>query len=449
MEINDKIKSFLINDFSIKVREHALLREKGGSSKAPLINDFLPELANSFIEDSKQKTFFIRDYLVKKDWAFRIYASYFTFDNNESFLLKRFPMFGKTNLVKREGLNLYKRDGWCTHVIVGLFISNICIPESKTPPTISIVSKDASTYFEEIFPLLFRELDCDDLLLYKIGTLIHDLGVIDGVDNHDKKGIKYVGLALEELGINVSWLKEIDSKWTIEEFTKALELFVGQHTLVSKVYSELGLKALIEIIISEFLAIGSYSKIYQDWVTKKSIITLALFLVGDIGSVREELLNKISLKKILESISFLNSIIDNPNNSKNDYENYGLHRMQTFLDIDSEEQVKNIIFEMISNSKQFLSDIGSIQRLDYLLTYTKQIADYKGIICFLIRLISILNDNDNWKKSEWREVNFSPNISMDWVRKISDYETCNWHDYLRTKIKYSVLGEKVIAQIIV
>lgn len=445
--IDKKIKSFLINEFSVQVRDYAIQREKNADCKLPSINESYPELVTEVMSLVNGNKYFIRDYLTHKDWAYIIYISYFTLENGESLLLKNFPMFNATNAIKRGGLNLYKRDGWCTHVITGLFISNICIPEKITPLSIPNTGAETDLIFEVTLPTLFSQLDTDDIFLYRVGTLIHDLGVIDGVENHDFKGIKYVKPALIQLGIDDNWLLNNKYNWHLDELIFALELFVGQHSFLSKVYSEFGLHLIREVLKTEFSSSKIRSEFFHNWVQKKSLLSLALFIIGDIGAVRDELLNLQTLKKIVDSEILLNKLLNEKGNKdKDDFLKYGLNRLKDFLEIESETTILSLISNSIKDTNSYLQSIGRIQRLDYFLTYIKQISNSPDRIFFLNRLIMFLNENAEWNKSENQELNFSPHVSMNLILSICNAENNEWKKKLLSHIQFSNVDEKVIAK---
>jgi hypothetical protein len=444
--IDKKIKSFVINDFSVRVRNYAITRETNVDCPLPSINGSFPELAEKLTKLIGNNKYFIRDYLTDEDWAYIVYLSYFTIDD-ESILLKSFPLFKATHSIKRGGLNLYKQDGWCTHVITGLFISNICIAEKTFPLTIPDIEEESKLIFQKQLPQLFGELNADDLLLYRIGTLIHDLGVIDGVERHDYKGIKYVRPALAELGIDADWLLKINSGWSIEELTFALELFVGQHAFLSKVYSEYGLHLIRTVLSKEFSRSGIKTKFLPGWLSEKSLLSLALFIIGDIGSVRDELLNAQCLKKIIDSEKLLKELLNEPDNIREDYEKYGLNRLKDFLEIDNEKVIRNLVAAIESQTQRFLYDLGRIQKLDYFLTYIKQIPEKSDRVKFISRLLNFLNNNPAWKRSNHQQLNFATNISMNLIHSIYSKENNKWEGDLTKHITFSVDDEIIIAKV--
>lgn len=446
--IDKNIKSFLITEFAVQIRNYAIKREANIDCPLPSINESFPELASEVNRKIAGNKYFIRDYLTHKDWAYIIYISYFTLEKGESVLLNHFPMFKSTNSIKRGGLNLYKRDGWCTHVITGLLISNICIPEKIVPLTIPNIEGKTNLIFENTFTELFSQLDTDDLLLYRVGTLIHDLGVIDGVENHDYKGIKYVKPALIELGIDSDWLLKINSNWHINELTFALELFVGQHSFLSKVYSEFGLHLIKDVLSKEFSYSKTKSKFLDRWIYEKSLPSLALFIIGDIGSVRDELLNLQTLNKIINSEILLNKLLNEPNTGKDDFSKYGLNRLKDFLEIENEKAIMNLLSEQMLEDKPFLINLGRIQRLDYFLTYIKQLSNSDTRILFIKRLIDFLYDSPEWSKSENQELNFSPHIPLDLILSICNKENNEWKADLKKHLKISNTAGKLIANFI-
>lgn len=447
MIIAPEIKAFINLDFSLMVRDYALLREKEVPMDLPCLNNYFPQKISQLIKVLSQEKYFIRDFLFSDEWPYLIYASYFINCDKQSLLLEHFQMFEKTNSIKRSGLNIYKKDGWCTHVIVGLYISNICVSEKISPLTIPNSNEKISHFFNHLFPKLYSQLTKDDLIVFRIGTLIHDLGVIDGVENHDIKGIKYVRTALKELGINGDWLLSVGSNWNIEDLTSALEIFVGQHTLVSKVYGELGIKELSVIVNSVFLTDSSKSEVYKNWLSNAAIISLTLFLIGDIGSVREELINIPELNKIISGMTCLSDLIRNPNRENENYEDYGIKRMQTFLNIDSESEVKKTVRDVLPEYREFFNEIGSVQRMDYLLAFIKKIENLGDAVRFLGRLIIALNDIDLWKYSKWKEINFNPDLSQEWVSMVYSEENTSWKEAVIKNSSIKKIDKKTIVYI--
>lgn len=412
MNIEKKNIEFLETNFLVEIKKYAETRQKNEKAELPFIDN------SNFNNFSKllniiDNNCFIRDTIFSNDWALLMFVTNFIKKNNSRVLLDNFPLLKKTDEIKRGGINLYKIDGWCTHIVVGLIISNQLLAKGEWPETLPKIRE--SDNLLNLCSSIFNKFSKDDLLVFRIGTLIHDIGVIDGVPDHDIKGIKYVKPALKELGINQDWLESSKSKWLMSDLELALEMFVGQHSLLSKYYGELGANE-INSLIEKYIKSKKLSSKLKFWVANTLADSLFLFIIGDIAAVNENLINKNKIESLKTARSSFQKALLSNSKPKKDYYNYGIERLKGFLDIYDVDSIHKLLLTS-KTSRTMIELLGSISRLDYLIAHLNKIDTPFDRIVFLNNLVMYINENINISITKII-VKFDPDMPIKYVKKI-------------------------------
>ncbi|KGL59123.1 hypothetical protein [Polaribacter sp. Hel1_85] len=413
MNIEKKDINFLKTAFMVEIKKYAEARQRKEEIELPFLNESNFQSFSKF-SNLTNDSYFIRNTIFSNDWPLLVFASNFMKMNNDRVLLEKFPLLKKTNEIKRGGINLYKIDGWCTHVVIGLMISNQLLANGEWPETLPKIKEPDNLL--RLCNTIFNKLSKDDLLVFRIGTLIHDIGVIDGVPEHDIKGIKYVKRALKELGINQDWLVSSKSEWQINDLELALEIFVGQHSLLSKYYGELGSNEINDLI-EKYIKRQILSSKLQHWVTNTLADTLFLFIIGDIAAVNENLINENKIESLKIAKDDFQKALMNDLKSKENYYSYGLERLKNFLDIYDVDSIDKLLLAS-KTSKHFIELLGSISRLDYLIAHLKKIENSLDRITFLNNLIIYIGENINTSTTIKTVVKFDPDMPTQYIEKI-------------------------------
>jgi len=444
MKLSKRMKSFIANDFVKKVQSYAIERSKGAAVPLPVLNSCLPKTVLRQITMLAGKTTFIRDSLPDDNWGYLIYLAFFTVDQRaQPLLFHHFPLLKQSHNIRRGGLNIYKIDGWVTHVVTGIFISNICIPEGTPPKTIQNKNLQFRKSFGHTLPRLYKKLDRNDLLIFRLGSLIHDLGVIQEVENHDLHGEHFVSPALAELQITDQWLKSQSYSWNLRSITEALRIFVTQHTFLSKIFNVYGEKKVKQTLLHSF---NSRNLIVNSWCQKKSIVSLGLFTIGDIASVRETLLTNERLDRLIKCIRISSRKLKDPLPLTNSRA-YDKERIRELLEISDLRLWENTLEKNGVNPKHLYKILGKVQDMRYFTTYLKQLKTIQAKMLFLLRLLTFLESNKDWRKRSFREIEFSATIKMSDIEQLCMPDSTDYFEALHRMTSISIKKDIVLARI--
>lgn len=447
MEIDKLIASMpsdAIHNMAKSVRSYALKREVGLTEVCPSFRDTNAELVKQILGELDESSHYLRDHLCEKYWPELVFITYFSQNSaNRSYLLDHLKSFAITDVVTRGGINLYKVDGWCTHVVMGLYLSNICIPKGEIPATIPNQSPEMVSFFSRDFSSLYGNMSFQSKIIYRVGTLLHDIGVVEGVENHPINGVKYVARALKELGISTKWLKSNGmTGWSLNSFTKAIELFVEYHVFPSSFFGETGIRNLTKTIncMKEKAASADSSGVCTNWIVAEFATCITLFMLGDVASVRDELLDKWKIERTLKSYRAFTSIMEGDSFSA-DYQEYGSERLCDFLGILTPKSVEEQVIAYNKSEEKgllILREFGKIERLSYFSGTIKNIPTVGGRITFFHRVMEKCSEHLAWKNAQWKELNFSPDISVGLVLDIADRRNDHWSYDLESMLSFSV-----------
>lgn len=143
------------------------------------------------------------------------------------------PLFLETNKIIREGINTYKLSGWMVHVLYVYQIITYNIPYGSPPKSFSNdIIRNTFLELENVYKLLTPSFK----VILRVYALIHDIGVVDGVQHHDIDGEKYVDQVLNDLGLTDSFWRQYN--FTFQDAVAILQVLVANHTLINKISAE-------------------------------------------------------------------------------------------------------------------------------------------------------------------------------------------------------------------
>lgn len=447
-ELLESNRDHVLIELPLAVKEYSAARESGADVPVPTLASLSPALSTRLQHLLDEKPFFIRDMLGSRVWPQLMMASFFACAPVESSpLVKTFPVFAQMNSVRRGGNNMYKRDGWGVHVMMGLYISNVCIPDGIAPVTVSDPTGEVEALFNGVLKRSFQKMNEPALLLYRLGTLIHDIGVVDGVEGHPASGVLHVDEALQQLGIDRNWITQTPlADWTLEEVSIALKVFVENHVLPSLVFGEYGVRQLTVVCakISSSLNVGPNC---QSWGHSYLVPSLSLFMLGDAASVRDEYLTAWKIRVTMEAQDFLSTIIGQ-GRPATDPLSYGALRLREALDATSGEEVAEVVGKVIPGRnlrEGFLEDIGRLERMDYAFATLRRLPDPADRVRFLQSVLCVLRESSDWKSADWQELLFDPDLPVDWVIEAIDGRPRNQD--LEAGVSITRLGPRCVARL--
>jgi hypothetical protein len=438
--------SVLTNDLPLLVRQYALLRERGNAVAPPVLDAVAPEVAD-LLRRILGQSFALRDLLLDATWPYVVFGAYCTGGGDApSLLCSVFPAFGRMNTVRRAANNLYKRDGWGLHVVMGLYVSCICIPSGRFPSSMPEREGNLKRLFSAALPEHYRGLDDEAIAIFRLGTLMHDLGVVDGVEGHDVAGGKYVASAMEELGLDEEWLSQGALRgWRKHELADALRTFVFGHALPTKFFGEYGPRELRRQAQGLCQLAESRGRIGA-WARQHLAESLGLFALGDVASVREEYLSHWKAEATLGAAALLGAMMNGESLDICD-EKYGATRLCEALGTQDPGRVSEYFCEVADqgmSASEALAIIGGLERMDFSLTALRQVPTPSDGARMLYRIVSTLNDLRPWRDSGWREIRWSPNLAVEWLSRVSGESEPGWRQQIRDALRVTIAEEKCV-----
>ena len=204
----------------------------------------------------------------------------------------------------RSGTNTYKINGWMTHTLYVYQIINNNISKNIE---LSNFNGDIKNKIQiQELNQIYNELNIESKILLKIYALIHDIGVLDGVQNHDENGMKYVEKVLEEIGLTEKELEKNNIKIRLQDFVQILKIVIKYHTLITSLSTE-GSDKYVENSYRNLI-----SAIPDVETIKNNIPRILLILAyADIIAVDDSLMNLEKYNRIKEGYYFFESVTQN------------------------------------------------------------------------------------------------------------------------------------------
>lgn len=226
--LNDK----KINEFDFPTYYHnrgMMIKESGNTNNIP--NVYLFDLVDGIdIKKIKKEV----ASLIIDERSFQIFWYLNAVEVSGHSVLDEFsPLFMETNKVTRGGINTYKLNGWMVHVLYVYQIVTYNIPYGIPPKSFSNdIIQNTFSELEKVYKLLTPSFR----VILKIYALIHDIGVVDGVQHHDVDGEKYVKQVLNDLELTDSFWRKYN--FTLQDAIAILQVLVANHTLINKISGE-------------------------------------------------------------------------------------------------------------------------------------------------------------------------------------------------------------------
>ena len=210
--IKDATNENLNFEYDKFYKANGLLLKKTSDEEKELIKQDIKNKLHSLLKnveidiDIVKKKFV--DILLEKESCKYLWILYCKTENGENYIDKISNILKQENKVTRGGTNTYKITGWMVHTLYVYQILSYNIPLN-----IELVNyngdKDNKKQLEEIHNI-YNRLDESAIFLLKIIGLIHDIGVIEDIKNHDILGPKYVEQVLKEIGVNQETLTRLN-----------------------------------------------------------------------------------------------------------------------------------------------------------------------------------------------------------------------------------------------
>lgn len=263
----------------------------------------LPNLNNIEIDIEKLEKEFIN--LIFDDNSSQLlWILYSKYQDGENYIDKISDILKRQNKVIRSGTNTYKINGWMTHTLYVYQIINNNISKNIE---LSNFNGDIKSKIQiQELNQIYNELNIESKILLKIYALIHDIGVLDGVQNHDENGMKYVEKVLEEIGLTEKELEKNNIKIRLQDFVQILKIVIKYHTLITSLSTE-GSDKYVENSYRNLI-----SAIPDVETIKNNIPRILLILAyADIIAVDDSLMNLEKYNRIKEGYYFFESVTQN------------------------------------------------------------------------------------------------------------------------------------------
>ncbi|HCC04351.1 MAG TPA: hypothetical protein DEP51_05830 [Clostridiales bacterium] len=335
-------------------------------------------------------------------WLFRCTKS-----NKSNLLSDMFSYIGESSEIKRGGLNIYKRLGWDIHVLYVYQLINRNLAQN-----IKTEFENTNKIIEK-YNTMYNDLSVDAKFILKIGTLLHDIGVIDGVADHEVKGVKWTQRRYNELKISYKELKENGIKLKEQEIIELLKLVIGMHPLINRIGSEMSDEFAIQTIKDAKGKIVKYE--YANTIFNESFSQIMFLLsFADLLAVRDELLTNIKIEESINSYLYLKKMTSEKYELRDNFK-WGIQRYRSYIADSLKEKFEdnefsNEIFKLGYDPKRIAVFLYDIKLMCYAITTFKPQKDAKTglkLICVLYDFFVI--NNINPKETT---IKFNPDIDF-------------------------------------
>lgn len=263
----------------------------------------LPDLNNIEIDVEKLKKEFT-NLIFDENSSQYLWILYSKHQDGENYIDKISDILKRQNKVIRGGTNTYKMNGWMAHTLYVYQIVNNNIPKN-------IELQNFDGYIQNKIQIkelnkIYNELNHESKIVLKVFALIHDIGVLDGVKDHDQNGMKYVEKALEEIGLTEKELEKNNIKIRLQDLVQTLKIVIKYHTLITSLSTEGSDKYVENSYRNLIKAIPNVETI------KNNIPRILLILAyADIIAVDDSLMNLEKYNRIKEGYYFFESVTQN------------------------------------------------------------------------------------------------------------------------------------------
>lgn len=292
-------------------------------------------------------------------------------------------LFLKTNKVIRGGINTYKLSGWMVHVLYVYQIVTYNIPNGVPPKSFSNnIMQDTFLELKKVYKLLSPSFK----VILKVYALIHDIGVVDGVQHHDVDGEKYVNQVLGDLGLTDLFWKQYD--FTFQDAVEILKVLVANHTLINKISAEdsdLSIKDRCDAIKAKLKNVTN--------IINYSDLAICYYLLGvaDLIAVDDSLYTQKKYNLVSSSYRYLESVFIGKSILRNE-EEIALLRLgemvheTTYKDIALD--TRDILQKNNMSYPDFCEGLFLTYRIDYATAFLKPLDNLEYTILILAQLIN-------------------------------------------------------------
>lgn len=389
-------------EFSMKLKSFKDIEKQRKYKKIENIN--FSNSINIEINFEKLKENFINILVDSNSSAilWTLYSKYI--GENENYIEKISNILKLENKVIRSGTNTYKINGWMTHTLYVYQIVNYNVPNNIELKNFNgdIENKRELQEVHNIYKTLSEEAK----FILKIFSLIHDIGVIENIQFHDKIGAKYVKQVLREIGLTQEKLYEFKYNIQLEDLIKTLENVIKYHTLISLLSGESS---------DEYIEF-SYKTLISETpnINLKNEIPKILFILAfaDIIAVDESLMSAEKYYRTKQGYTFFEEISQNKQHSRNS-EKVALERICDIVGkisySDLENNFDNILENNNINKQIFIENMYNLRLMKYTGPLMKTVNNVEMTVKILDRLFDLITKVEGKDFIKQYIITFVPN----------------------------------------
>lgn len=327
------------------------------------------QFANIFFDDNSAKIL----------WILKCEKS------EENKLYKFCDYLKSVSSTKRGGLNVYKRMGWDVHVLYAYQVVN-----ENFAKCLSLDIPGAPTDFS-LYHNIHKTLSNEAKYILKIATFLHDVGVVDGVSDHEIKGVKWVEQRYSELGISDLKLKQNNIVITNKEIIELLKIIVGSHQIMNQIGSEISDYFVFQTLTRARSQLREFSKateIFENYIAE----IMLLLSAADLLAVNDTLLTQDKMNETLESYNYFKLLLRQEFVVR-DTQKYGIQRYRSLLPDEKKMAFTDAVFFSIVDNigyefEEITAFLYNIKQLSYGMTVVKPQSD----LSVGIKLFCIINE---------------------------------------------------------
>lgn len=372
-----------------------------------------------------------------QDSAAALWALYLARGENQgSSLCELLPSLEAIRPVYRNGLNIYKLNGWVVHVLVGYSFVTHHIPNGTLPDTVDW--DEGVRTFQARLQVVYSGLSSSTKTLLAVAFLGHDIGVRVEIRNHDLHGVPLVPAYLSELGMDdrTKPVAVPDLEWRVT-------CLVRFHALMNRVGVELR-DAKVGRQLFDFLkSDGKLETDRRAFVVDELPSLLTLLGTADLVAVNDELLTTQKASKIMAGFSRLETIVQSLGESADGAvdEAEGLERIVNFLPDPGGVQDEGDVEQLLAsgtNASDFLRSFAALGEIDFGQSLLPRLRNNEQVVRLFAALLPGLFNATNGDLLTG-VMRFSPALQADTVSK--------WLDRCRTgelpkELEYPITKER-------
>lgn len=365
------------------------------------------------------------------------------FKNNQSMLSLMNKYISNVCNITRGNLNTYKLNGWDVHILYVYQLANYNFANGIIPH--AYIWKFDVKYIFDYFQNLYNDLSPNGKYILKIGSFLHDIGVITGVKDHEVNGIPLTEKCYKELGIAELQYKKSGVTLNDEEIIIAIKAMVGNHQIINQISAEVSDKYIFEKIFNiknEF----SFSKNLNEIYINDFVKIMSILAISDMMAVDDSLLSKEKFCELKDSISFLNDVIKH-SIYKRDTTKYGIKRLVSLLKDDLKKDADNVIYnilcEQYSNKDDIIDFLYNVKFMSYAMAAIKPLENIEKSLRLIDVCMKIYIKSDIPIQN--LTIKFDPNIDNNKLGVILNHPS----NYIITNklLEYSIKNEEYTIEI--